>query len=92
MQRSARVGSDRWLGKGRLGREKIQQRLRRAAELQVVMEAKVRMKRASWRLKDRRPLVDVIQAGQLGTAWPARRPRLLTEARHQGKEANVCLR
>lgn len=80
MQRSARVGSDCWLGKGPLGREKIQQRLRRAAEFQVVsLEALVRRKLASWRFEDRRPLVDVIQAGQLGTAWPALRPPLLAE-------------
>jgi hypothetical protein len=45
----------------------------RAAEFQVVtLEALVRMKLLSWRLKDRVHIQDMIQVGLLDATWPAR--------------------
>jgi hypothetical protein len=52
----------------------------RAAEFQVVaLEALVKMKLMSWRLKDRVHLLDLIQVGQLDKTWPARLPPPLNE-------------
>ena len=47
----------------------------RAAEFQVVtLEALVRMKLLSWRLKDKVHLLDLIGVGQIDATWPARFP------------------
>lgn len=47
----------------------------RAAEFQVTtLEALVRMKLVSWRLKDRVHLLDLIGVGLLDATWPARLP------------------
>ncbi|MFO0966466.1 MAG: nucleotidyltransferase family protein [Gemmataceae bacterium] len=45
----------------------------RAAEFQVItLDALVRMKLMSWRLKDRVHLQDLIQVGLIDATWPAR--------------------
>jgi hypothetical protein len=47
----------------------------RAAEFQVIsLQALVRMKLLSWRLKDRVHLLDLIGVGLINTTWPARLP------------------
>jgi hypothetical protein len=56
----------------------------RAAEFQVVgLNALVRMKLLSWRLKDRVHLQDMIGVGLLDATWPARLPPPLGERLQQ---------